>query len=178
MSNLVSLTSVLLDRIRHDCIEAHEQALAIGATLTDEELRWQAGPHAPCIGFHLWHLARWAEHDLEQIEGTPQRWRAERIAEAWGFPAGGGEDDTGTELSDGVAASLVFPEKQILLDYVRFGLGSIDAAIARVTHQAERGDGDPEVIANLFAFFTHDNRHLGMMEAIRGVMGTSGTATR
>ena len=53
----------LLDALRVERRLAHQRLLALVADLTDDQLRWRPGPHAPGIGFHLFHLARWAERD-------------------------------------------------------------------------------------------------------------------
>jgi uncharacterized damage-inducible protein DinB len=154
--------------------------LRLADGLSEEQLRARPGAHAPSIAFHVWHLARWAEHDAELFGGIPQRWRTQGMATAWGFPSATlGEDETGTEMGDDASDLLVFPDKAALLDYTRYALGTIDALVDRLTGEAIAGGStDAATVAKLFAYVTHDNRHLGMIEALIGVLGASGTATR
>lgn len=171
------LTTTLLKRLRTDTRDVHDRVLRLAESLAEEELRARPGAHAPSIAFHVWHLARWAEHDAELFAGIAQRWRTQAMADTWGFaPATLGEDETGTEMGDDASDLLVFPDKHALLDYSRHALGTIDDLVDRLTQQPQ--SSDPATIASLFAYVTHDNRHLGMIEALIGVLGANGTATR
>ena len=104
--------------------------------LTDEQLRWQPGSHAPSIGFHVWHLARWADYDVHQVEGTPQIWHAQGLATAWGFPAGLGQADTGTEMGDDASDRLVLPGKAALVDYASAAFSAVDELLDRLSQDA------------------------------------------
>ena len=42
--------------------ETQEAALDLVDGLTDEQLGWSPNETTPSIGFHLWHLARWADY--------------------------------------------------------------------------------------------------------------------
>jgi len=95
-------------------------------------------------------------------------------------------------MDDDLAASLRFPETDVLLDYVRRsfdqaqqivnGLRDDDLlqpaqiAAARVpwlTSQTQYG----APLSWVLAYARHDARHLGMIEALKGVAGMRGTAT-
>jgi DinB family protein len=183
MAGESTFLEMFLERLRHDTREVHEQVLRLAEGLREEQLRARPGAYAPSIAFHVWHLARWAEHDAELFGGVPQRWRTESMAAAWGFPTVGlGEDETGTEMGDDASDLLVFPDKAALMEYGRHALGTIDELVDGWTRTAaspgERDAVEPATVANLFAYVTHDNRHLGMIEALIGVLGASGTATR
>ena len=39
----------------------HEALLRVTEELTPEQFCWLPGPEAPPIGWHLWHIARWAD---------------------------------------------------------------------------------------------------------------------
>jgi len=174
-----ALAHVLLERLRVDTRDVHERVLRLADGLTEEQLRARPGAHAPSIAFHVWHLARWAEHDAELFGGIPQRWRTEGMAAAWGFPAGLGEDETGTEMGDDASDLLVFPDKAALLGYTRHALGTLDELIeGLVTDVMVGSDASIAAVESLSADVTHINRHLGMIEALIGVLGASGTATR
>ena len=52
---------------------SHQWVLQFVEPLTEEQLRRQAGPLSPCIAFHLWHSARWADLLQSKLPGmTPQ----------------------------------------------------------------------------------------------------------
>ena len=174
------LVTTLLERLRTDTREVHERVLTLAEGLTEEQLRARPGHYAPSIAFHVWHLARWAEHDAELFGGIPQSWRTEGMAAAWGFaPAALGEDETGTEMGDDASEVLVFPDKAALLGYARDALNTLDEVIERLVTEAMTGNDAPlSAVRSLSADVTHINRHLGMIEALIGVLGASGTATR
>jgi hypothetical protein len=111
--------------------QVHERALRLTESLSDAELNWQPFPTSHTVAFHLWHLARWADHvqaalpgmtpDLARLLGMrPQHWESERLAEAWGWSAIDlGNADTGMQMSDDLARTLPFPEGAALLEYAR-----------------------------------------------------------
>ena len=101
----------------------HERALKLTDKLSDEQLRWRPTPTGHSIAFHLWHMARWADHLQAAIPGmTPELggqlgprveiWEAERLAVRWGFDLVElGYAQTGMTMSDVIATQLAFPEK-------------------------------------------------------------------
>jgi hypothetical protein len=99
MTQETRLIDILLEQLRVERRDAHQRLLGLVADLTDDQLRWRPGPHAPSIGFHLWHVARWEDYDRSVIDATSQLWQAHDLARAWGFPSTGlGDADTGTEM--------------------------------------------------------------------------------
>jgi uncharacterized damage-inducible protein DinB len=169
-----------LNRLRR---ETHDGALRLVSDLSDDQLSWRAGSKSPSVGFHVWHLARWADHDRSLIDGTAQIWHARDLAGAWGLTSGGlGKADAGTELGDDASELLVLPGKDVLLGYTREAFDALDATLGRVSPddlQALAGPpGNAKPLSDyLFVFITHDNRHLGMIEALRGLLGLSGSVT-
>jgi hypothetical protein len=75
MSETSQLVAALLEHLRLEGEEAHRRVLLLVDPLDEEQLRWRARPSAPSIGFHLWHLARWADYDAQLIDGTTQVWQ-------------------------------------------------------------------------------------------------------
>lgn len=180
----VTLLGVLLQRARHEGRDAHDNVLRLVEELTDEQLRWRPGSHAPSIGFHVWHLARWADYDAHEVEGTAQIWHAQSLGAAWGFPSAGlGEAEAGTEMGDDASERLVLPSKAALLDYTRAAFAAVDGLLDRVSSDAARQTprspdvADDKLADLIFTYLTHDNRHLGMIEAVRGLLGLQGSAT-
>lgn len=167
----------------------HERALKLAEDLRQEQLVWRPGPKAPSIGFHLWHMARWADHLQAFLNNASQQiWEAQGLAQRWGFTQRAlGHMDTGMGMDDDASASLPLPGKDALLDYARRAFAAADAAVEQVgvrRFDAPREDprtswaDAPTIGAVIIGNLAHDNRHLGMIEALRGVQGLRGTATR
>jgi hypothetical protein len=167
--------------------------------MSDEQLRWQpAGSN--CIAWHAWHLARWADYFQASVPGmTPeltrrlgagtQVWDTENLAETWGFEHDRlGFAQTGMQMPDEVALNLPFPAKDVLLDYMARAFAASERAVKVLDDEqlasteqrqplTEGIWGGKAVADALLAHIRHDNRHLGMMEALLGLQGRSGSAT-
>jgi len=172
----------LTERLSKERREVHSRVIGLVEDLTDEQLRWRPGANSPAIGFHVWHLARWADHDWAQFKGNTQIWEAEGLASAWGLTSCGlGKGDTGTEMGDEQSAQLVLPSKAALVNYARSAFAALDDFLTRVPVESQlRTTPAPEYggrTIDAFVYVTHDNRHLGMIEALRGMLGLQGTAT-
>jgi hypothetical protein len=172
----------------------HQQLLAAAQACTDDDIAWQPGPTSPPIGFHLWHCGRWADRWAQAIAsslprlavapgGAGQRWERENLATEWGFPASLGKGDTGMELPDDEAASLPFPRSEAIAGYLRAAFGDLEASVAQIEDAdlTEEGDdllgGRAPIGDSLIRHHSHVSRHLGMIEALRGLRGGHGTAT-
>jgi len=176
--------SDLLDDVKQERRQAHLRLLALVADVTDEQLRWRPGPHAPGIGFHLWHTARWADYDRQIIGGGEQIWHTQELAVRWGLEAPSlGQTGTGTGMGDEASELLVLPEKGILVSYAEEAFAAFDSFVDGLTLDALAAptrppDRQQRPVQNaLLTHLAHDNRHLGMIEALRGLLGLSGTAT-
>ena len=174
---------------------AHAQVLQLTGDLPERALRWRAGPRAPAIRFHLWHLARWADKVQASLPTlTPELggrlaaaeeiWAVQALAIRWGLTPGQlGDSDTGMGLDDEASAALPLPDRDELLAYARRAFATTERSLATI----EAADlvapctdlyGNPNVVGDvLLSHLGHVNRHLGMVEALRGVQGMSGTAT-
>jgi uncharacterized damage-inducible protein DinB len=173
---------------------AHERTLKVIDDLTDEQFAKPIHPSVHSIGWQLWHTTRWddrfAEILLEKLpqlarEHGPARqlWISESIGERWGFPVGAlGVRDTGTGMKDDDADQLALPAKSEVLDYARHAFAFVDEILDSLTDQLILMElpGDPDhdsVGQNLMYYLDHVNRHLGMMEAMKGQLGLTGSAT-
>lgn len=161
--------------------------------VTDEQFFWRLYPTSHSIAYEVWHLARWADHlqsrfysmtpELFQLFGEPMEiWITEQIGEKWGFTAGQlGHDQTGMEMDDSTAASLSF-DREELMEYTRRAFARALDYVSRVpeSQYALINQHDPTltVLGVIFSHFSHNCRHLGMIEATLGMQGTKGTATR
>ena len=175
--------------------DIHRVVLELAESLNDEQLKWKPEGYSTSVGFHLWHLAR--ESDYLQaaiLHHTPQFvpgfgdgeeiWEKDGLAQKWGFPEGLHET-VGTGLSDEVAANLPIPQKDELLSYLRSSYEAIEQFIEQMdTNYTTFNDVDEElrkkiemIRLNLLVFLTHDCRHLGMMECLKGLQTGFGSAT-
>ncbi len=175
----------------------HERVLALVDDLSDEQLAWRhTAVHS--IAWNLWHLARWADHLQERIPHmtaelgrrlgmSRQVWEAEGLAARWGFtPAALGHAETGMLMDDEAVLSLPFPAKEAQLEYARRAFALAERAVEAIDDQQFRqpnateqaGPDTPTVGSAVLTHLTHDNRHLGEIECLRGLQGLRGTATR
>ena len=173
---------------------AHERTINVIDDLTDEQFAKPIHSSVHSIGWQLWHTARWddrfAEILLEKLpdlarEHGPARqlWKSESIGDRWGFPVGAlGVRDTGTDMKDEDADQLTLPRKSEVVDYARRAFAFADAVMASLADQQILMElpGDPDhdsVGQNVMYYLDHVNRHLGMMEAMKGQLGLTGSAT-
>ena len=175
--------------------DIHKVVLNLAESLTDEHLNWKPEGYSTSIGFHLWHLARESDYlkaailqhfpGLELgLEDEGEIWSREGLAKKWGFPVEAHET-VGTGLSDEVAASLPIPQKDELLTYLRDSYNAIEELVEQLdTKYADFDNLDEDlrkkierIRLNLLVFLTHDCRHLGMMECLKGLQTGFGSAT-
>ena len=116
--------------------------------------------------------------------GPPEQiWAAESLAKQWGLPIGHmGRRDTGTEMDDESADALRLPETAVVVDYARRVFARLQAVInalpeARIFTAIPGDPGNDTYAHNTMLYLDHVQRHLGMIEALRGLQGTAGTAT-
>lgn len=169
----------------------HDTTLRLVARLDDDRLARRLGPTAPPPAFHLWHMARWADRLQARVSaavprlgpGQDEIWARERLADAWRVTVPLGTFDSGMEMGDDIAATLVLPGKATLVDYAARAFAAAQRAFAAVSDAdlELRGkdlyDKEGTVAAMLVGHLQHLNRHLGMIEALLGAMGESGTAS-
>jgi hypothetical protein len=175
--------------------DIHKVVLELADDLSDEQLNWKPEGYSTSIGFHLWHLARESDYLKAAIlHHNPQFvpefgdgkeiWENESLAQKWGFP----EElhkTVGTGLSDEVAATLPIPGKDELLSYLRTAYEAIECFIEQLDTRYSNFENIDEELKkkieiarlNLLIFLTHDCRHLGMMECLKGLQTGFGSAT-
>ncbi len=162
--------------------KTHQWTLELVDDLSDEQFTRLTAPTVPLIAFHLWHMGRYADSLSNEI-GQPggRIWEDEQLRAKWGFEEGAlGIYDSGTGMEEQVSVSLDWPAKTIVVDYVRRAFDTAEHAVS--TLDAKRLDQPPKwgahtVAAELVAGLVHHSRHLGMIEALRGVMGLKGLGT-
>lgn len=181
--------------VLHSFKETHRVVLELANDLDDQQLRWKPDGYSTSIGFHLWHLARESDYlkaailqyypNIGTEFGDPiEIWQRDSLAWKWGFPEGLHET-VGTGLSDEVAGALPIPKKEELLKYLKESYESIEFFVeafdTKFAHLEEMDDELCKQIqmvrVNLLVFLTHDCRHLGMMECLKGLQTGFGSAT-
>jgi hypothetical protein len=163
-------------------------------TAVDDEVFYRrTWPTQPPIAFHVWHVARWMDYYRDVLVGPDtQIWDSEGLAARWNLdPSVLGADATGMGMGDEASASMVLPERSEIMAYCERVIDALTSTLASLTpaqldeeykgHRADlwrrQGIGTVSVGATLIAQLTHANRHLGMIEALKGSMGQSGSAT-
>lgn len=183
--------SAVTDALAERANRLHDTTLALVTRLDDPVLLHRLGPTAPPPAFHLWHMARWADRmqalasaavpSLAPVQ--PELWVRERIADAWRVAVPLGTFDTGMEMGDDTAARLDLPGKAALVDYATRAFAAAQRVFAAVRDDDLQRRGtdlygrEGSVASLLVGHLQHLNRHLGMIEALVGVSGKSGTAS-
>jgi DinB superfamily len=178
--------------------QTHELIVKVTWALSDPQLAQRpahvAASVCPSIAWHLWHIARWADllqASLPGMAATSERprgpgrqvWEVEDLAARWGLVPSRGYRDTGMGLDDDESARLRLPDKELLLDYSRRVFARTDRAVMEVNEElfvrrcTDLYNRQTSIGTAVMSHLTHANRHLGMMEALRGVLGVPGTAT-
>lgn len=175
--------------------DIHKVVLNLADSLDDEQLKWRPAEYSTSIGFHLWHLARESDYLKAAINKYfPQLgpdfgdgreiWHQEGLAQRWGFPAELAET-VGTGISDELAANIPLPAKSDLMDYLSRSYLAIEGLVELLDGRYadfEQVDQDMRLVIervrqNLLVFLSHDARHLGMMECLKGLQTGFGSAT-
>ena len=175
--------------------DIHKVVLNLADGLNDEQINWKPEGYSTSIGFHLWHLGRESDYlKAALLQHYPlvgsdfgdakEIWAKEELAQKWGFPAGTHET-VGTGLSDEVAANLPIPNKDELLNYLRASYSAIEQFIELLDTRYPNFENVDETLQkqierirlNLLVYITHDCRHLGMMECLKGLQTGFGSAT-
>jgi len=175
--------------------DIHKIVLDLVDDLNDEQLNWKPEGYSTSIGFHLWHLARESDYlKAALLHQNPQFipefgdgkeiWEKKDFAKAWGFPEGL-HQTVGTGLADDVAARLPIPKKEELLGYLRNSYEAIECFIEMLDIKYPNFENVDEELRkkiemirlNLLVFLSHDCRHLGMMECLKGLRTGFGSAT-
>ena len=139
-------------------------------------------------------MARWADVfqaaaptfavELGRIGPRQEIWQERDLAAGWGINVALGWKGAGTGLDDDASASLPLPTRAILAGYAREAFDAAEQVLGMIRDDelgietANFFDDPPWPLLQHFTWhFGHGARHLGMMEAIKGVLELRGTAT-
>jgi hypothetical protein len=173
---------------------AHKLALKVVDNLTSRQFAKTLHPSVHSIGWQFWHIARWedrfAEILLEKLPSLTERhgparqlWKRESIGERWGLPVTHmGFRDTGTKMDEAAAELMRLPKKSEVVDYAQRAFAFVDEVCSSLTDDILLMElsGDPDhdsVGQNLMYWLEHIHRHIGMMEAMKGQLGLTGSVT-
>lgn len=189
------MSTSALYNVLHSFKDIHKVVINLADDLNDEQLNWKPEGYSTSIGFHLWHLARESDYlkaailhhnpqFIPEFGDGKEAWEKESLAQKWGFPEGL-HQTVGTGLSDEVAATLPIPKKDELLGYLRNSYEAIECFIEQLDTKYPTFENVDEELKkkiemirlNLLVFLSHDCRHLGMMECLKGLQTGFGSAT-
>jgi hypothetical protein len=169
---------------------AHERLLKAAEELSAEQFVWSAGPSLHSVAWQVWHAARWDDvlasyfHRALAKDPRAQVWERESLADRWSLPSGSlGRRDTGTEMTDEAAEKIRFPDQKEVVAYARLAFAYAEEGIQLMPDALflavakDDPDGDTQ-LDNELIYLEHLSRHLGMIEAIRGLQGLTGSSTR
>ena len=171
-----------LGLIKHHVRVNHQRVLTRTEDLNADQLAWHPESNAPSIGFHLWHIARWADLLLEILQGPgSQLWDKENLSERWGLNVKElGLAESGTSMDDEGLARLSL-SKNDMIDYARRVFAAVEDAVEALTDEDFRsmyaGSRTQDwwhgrtIGYSLMVHLTHEIRHCGMIEGLRGAQG-------
>jgi hypothetical protein len=180
------MTADTLDLAKQRSKMTRELVLKVIDGLTDDQLAWRPAPRAHSMGWTLWHIARCADKFAAQAGGGAEMWISEGLATKWGLAEVLlGSNGVGTGVDDETAATLRPPTKDLLVDYARRSFAALDVIVDRFDANTVAREAttfyfdEPATIGRAFVTsIAHENRHLGELEYVKGLLGLRGTATR
>lgn len=162
-------------------------------SLSEEEFARVPGDSSPPVGWHLWHIARWSDRfqaTLADRDEPSEIWVAERLPEALGL-----EPDALGVLQLGM--SMDAKDAQLLpaamgkqrfdaylgrvLDALHTRISEIEPTSLLASRMSIREYADVNgtiqyapaqestLLADILFHLTHSSRHLGSIEALRGL---------
>jgi hypothetical protein len=189
-----SVGHAVVERLVGEVAFIHGSFLASVEELGEEPFQARPGARAPSIAFHLWHTARWADAfqgrfgslapQLARFSMREQIWDSRKLADAWSLGSDLGKGATGAGLDDDASAAISLPAKDDVASYAREAFAAAEDVFREIDDEdfflptADFYDeGDWIVLDHYGWHLTHASRHLGMIEALKGVLGIEGTVT-
>ncbi|NQW20809.1 MAG: DinB family protein [Chloroflexi bacterium] len=157
--------------------------------LTEEEVSKWIAPTAPSCKWHLWHMARWADYVQSLLSGvvdvkTPELWEFAGVVDEWGFTGVNlGMWGAGSGLGNESGHSLPLPSVAKVRSYAQEAFDLLEKRVGKLEDASFNAaftdwhDNETNVGDAMVGYIAHANRHLGMLEALTGILGKEGTAT-
>ena len=185
---------------------AHEMLIRSGETVGIDQFVHVFAAEAPPIGWHLWHMARFSDRLQSKLSTeTPgsfenELWYQQELSKAWEVdPAILGVYETGMGQQNSEAQTMIQQVGQkAILEYARIVFAACNSKIQNVSKvkldKVYRGildyrydtttgsvwvepSKESTIAQDLMFHANHSSRHLGMMEALCGLLGRTGTIT-
>lgn len=182
----------------------HEWLIRAGEVVSADQFVHTFSTEAPPIGWHLWHMARFADRlhyklaDMLDDPSDSEIWHRDNISKSWGispdklgvFESGMGQAHEHAQaviIQVGQTAVVdyaktVFEKCNTVIDkladkdFEKTYYGILDYGYDAATGKVWATEPKESVVAQDLIFHaSHGSRHLGMMEALRGLLGTAGT---
>lgn len=182
----------------------HEWLIRAGKVITPEHFIHLFSQDAPPIGWHLWHIARFADRLQSKLATVStgsevvENWYRDGICAKWKLlPENLGVFETGMgQTHEHAHATIIQAGSNAIIDYAKDVFESCDIQVAQLSdadfektyygildygYDATTGEvwaterKESIVAQDLIFHTTHASRHMGMMEALRGLLGTAGT---
>lgn len=180
-----------IDAVKQRYKVGHRRVLNALEDLKEDQMRWHPTPNAHSISWNAWHLGRWTDYLQSKIPTMTPRlrdvlgadgeiWEMEGLAEKWGLdPAILGWKQLGTDMDDGVAASLQWPDKETVVGYMRRTFTAAERAVDSiadeefgVTYRSPHAwEGERVIGVYVFGYYAHDELHRGQIVYLRRLMG-------
>ena len=181
------------DRLAEWIAWNHQELTESVSKVLPELVQIRPASTAPSVGFHAWHVGRWVDRNAVTLAGwldstarQPDVWESKGLAERWGLTGVdlGDYGGTGAGLDDDASAALQLPGVAEIQAYLAAVFDSLESVLARIDDDRLLEQrvvdlyGDESTIGDtILNHLSHADRHLGMIEALRGVLGERGTAT-
>jgi hypothetical protein len=182
------MSDVAFDAVLSGYRRTHAALLDVSRK-TKQAVFHEARGAANSIGFNLWHVARWDDSLFpglaEQVPALASKlappeqvWTRGGLAKAWGMPEQLGGGGAGTGLPRDDAQGLHLPEPEVVIAYAAEVFEEFSRTLDRLDPSLLALEASPGRSAGsrVIYYWEHAARHLGMIEALRGVFGESGSA--
>lgn len=189
------IVDTLVERINR----THHYIELSTASLSFDELCLRSSLTAPPIGWHIWHIARWADWFQASFPNQSQIWESQNQVSELGLNnLALGPMQTGMTMSHDDAAQIpIVIGKDRLFNYMKAVFSANQTVLSNLTLDdlyesresfAKWDTVDGEIVRSkgkavtliddMGYHFAHANRHLGMIEGIIGItLHREGTAS-
>jgi hypothetical protein len=185
---VISMRDIAFDEVLSGYRRTHAALLDVSRK-TNAAVFHEVRGAANSIGFNLWHVARWDDSLFpglaqqvpafaSKVAPPEQVWTRRGLAKVWGMPEELGGGGAGTGLPRDDAQGLRLPEGGVVIAYAAEVFDAFSRTLDRLDPSLlalEAGPGR-SVGSRVIYYWEHAARHLGMVEALRGVFGESGSA--
>ncbi len=191
-----------VDLLRTRVSWVHEALVRGGEAAEDALITHAFSQVAPPLGWHIWHMARFADRVQSKLavvtHGTlhPQIWHRDGLAQAWHLrPEQLGVFETGMcQAPEHAQLTVSTAGRERILAYAGAAFEACNAVVGQLAEgdletlydgqldYEQSGDRDTPagtrestVAQDLIEHISHGSRHVGMMEALRGLSDSPGT---